>query len=106
MAATEQRPLKVLNAALATSLRDFNAAARHLQAKGVRLLQIKPTENCLQISPEDGERLVRERLTEGYQRHATAGSTRYVVQFQGVTLEWREPISHTRPEEYSGPTFH
>ena len=94
MAATENRPLKVLNASLATSLRDFNAAARHLQAKGVRLLQIKPTENCLQISPEDGERLVRERLTEGYQRHASAGSDRITVLFEGVTLEWRRPISY------------
>lgn len=94
MAATENRPLKVLNASLATSLRDFNAAARHLQAKGVRLLQIKPTENCLQISPEDGERLVRERLTEGYQRHASAGSDRITVLFEGVTLEWRKPISY------------
>ena len=94
MAATENRPLKVLNASLATSLRDFNAAARHLQAKGVRLLQIKPTEYCLQISPEDGERLVRERLTEGYQRHASAGSDRITVLFEGVTLEWRRPISY------------
>ena len=94
MAATENRPLKVLNASLATSLRDFNAAARQLQAKGVRLLQIKPTENCLQISPEDGERLVRERLTEGYQRHASAGSDRITVLFEGVTLEWRRPISY------------
>ncbi|MBA4682081.1 hypothetical protein DP090_022885 [Pseudomonas sp. MDMC216] len=94
MAATEQRPLRVLTTALATSLRDFNAAARHLQAKGVRLLQIKPTENCLQISPEDGERLVRERLTEGYQRHASAGSDRITVLFEGVTLEWRRPISY------------
>ncbi|VXC72619.1 conserved hypothetical protein [Pseudomonas sp. 8Z] len=94
MAATENRPLKVLNASLATSLRDFNAAARHLQAKGVRLLQILPTENRLQISPEDGERLVRERLTEGYQRHASAGSDRITVLFEGVTLEWRRPISY------------
>lgn len=94
MAATENRPLKVLNASLATSLRDFNAAARHLQAKGVRLLQILPTENRLVISPEDGERLVRERLTEGYQRHASAGSDRITVLFEGVTLEWRRPISY------------
>ncbi|EMQ6642030.1 hypothetical protein RXE51_005961 [Pseudomonas aeruginosa] len=94
MAATEQRPLKVLNAALATSLRDFNAAARHLQAMGVRLLQIKPTENRLVISPEDGERLQGKRLTEGYQRHASAGSDRITVMFEGVTLEWRRPISY------------
>lgn len=95
MAATEQRPLKVLNAALATRLRDFNAAARHLQALGVRLLQIEPTENRLQVRPEDGRRLLDKRLTEGgYQRHASAGSTRYTVLFEGVTLEWREPISY------------
>lgn len=94
MAATENRPLKVLNASLATSLRDFNAAARHLQAKGVRLLQILPTENRLVISPEDGERLQSERLTEGFQRQGSAGSTRYTVLFEGVTLEWRRPISY------------
>lgn len=94
MAATEQRPLRVLTTALATSLRDFNAAARHLQAKGVRLLQILPTENRLVISSEDGERLQRERLIEGYQRHGSAGSTRYTVLFEGVTLEWRTPISY------------
>lgn len=94
MAATEPRPLKVLTTALATSLRDFNAAARHLQGMGVRLLQILPTENRLEISPEDGERLVRQRLTEGYQRHGSAGSTRYTVLFEGVTLEWRVPISY------------
>lgn len=94
MAATENRPLKVLNASLATSLRDFNAAARHLQAKGVRLLQILPTENRLVISPEDGERLQRERLTEGYQRHGSAGSDRITVMFEGVTLEWRRSISY------------
>ncbi|MFI8744512.1 hypothetical protein ACIGKL_05075 [Pseudomonas sp. NPDC077186] len=94
MATTEPRPMKVLTPALATSLRDFNAAARHLQAKGVRLLQIAPTENRLVISPEDGERLQRERLTEGYQRHASAGSDRITVLFEGVTLEWRKTISY------------
>lgn len=95
MAATEQRPLKVLNAALATSLRDFNAAARHLQAMGVRLLQILPTENRLVISPEAGEQLLEKRLTDGgYQAHRSAGSTRYTVLFEGVTLEWRKQISY------------
>lgn len=101
-----ERPLKVLTPSLSERLRVFNAAARTLQIMGVRLQRLDPLENRLTIKPEDGRRLLTERLTEGYQRHATAGSTRYVVQFQGVTLEWREPISHTRPEEYSGPTFH
>ena len=94
MAATEPRPMKVLTTALATSLRDFNAAARHLQAMGIRLQQIKPTENRLEISHEDGERLQRLRLTEGYQRHGSAGSDRITVLFEGVTLEWRRPISY------------
>lgn len=94
MAATEPRPMKVLTPALATSLRDFNAAARHLQAMGVRLLQINPTENRLEISPEDGARLQGKRLTEGYQCHASAGSDRITVMFEGVTLEWRRPISY------------
>lgn len=94
MAATEPRPMKVLTTALATSLRDFNAAARHLQAMGVRLEQILPTENRLVISPEAGESLIRQRLTEGYQRHGSAGSDRITVLFEGVTLEWRRSISY------------
>lgn len=102
MAATEPRPMKVLTTALATSLRDFNTAARHLQAMGVRLLQIKPTENCLEISHEDGERLQSKRLTEGYQRHSSAGSDRITVMFEGVTLEWRRPISYRDLQ----PTIH
>lgn len=95
MAITEPRPMKVLTTALATSLRDFNAAARHLQTMGVRLLQIMPTENRLVISPEAGEYLLAKRLTDGgYQSHRSAGSTRYTVLFEGVTLEWRKPISY------------
>ncbi|QMV62810.1 hypothetical protein VUJ49_22870 [Pseudomonas berkeleyensis] len=104
MAATEPRPLKVLTTALATSLRDFNAAARHLQGMGVRLLQILPTENRLEIGPEDGERLLEKRLTDGgYQAHRSAGSTRYTVLFEGVTLEWRRPISYL---DLQKKTFH
>lgn len=106
MATTEQRPLKVLTPTLAERLQVFNAAARTLQQMGVRLLALVPLENRLNIRPEDGRALINRRLTEGYQRFGSAGSTRYSVQFQGVTLEWREPISHTRPEEYSDPTFH
>ncbi|EOD8934866.1 hypothetical protein P4152_11720 [Pseudomonas aeruginosa] len=94
MAITEPRPLKVLTSALAVHLSRFNGAARELQALGVRLLQIQPTENCLVIQPEDGRRLQAQRMTEGFQRHPSAGSTRYTVQFRGVTLEWREPISY------------
>ncbi|MGQ7818800.1 hypothetical protein ACUTAH_24545 [Metapseudomonas furukawaii] len=106
MALTEPRPLKVLTSALATHLSRFNGAARELQALGVRLLQILPTENRLVIQPEDGRRLQAQRLTGSFQRHATAGSTRYAVKFRGVTLEWSEPISATRPEDWAVATLH
>ncbi len=108
MHASTERPLKVLTPQYAERLRVFNSAARALQAMGIRLLRIDSVENRLQISPADGQRLQSQRLTEGYQRLGSAGSTRYTVLFQGVTLEWREPISHTRPADYSGIdlTFH
>lgn len=101
-----ERPLKVLTPQYAERLRVFNQAARTLQGMGIRLQRIAPQDNLLVVSPQDGQHLLHKRLTEGYQRHATAGSTRYTVTFQGVTLEWREPISHTRPAEYAGATFH
>ncbi|WP_439861597.1 hypothetical protein [Pseudomonas sp. MBLB4136] len=106
MHGTTERPLKVLTPQNAERLRVFNSAARTLQGMGIRLLQIVPQDNRLVIAPEDGQHLLSKRLTEGYQRHASAGSTRYTVLFQGVTLEWREPISHTRPAEYAGITLH
>ncbi|MDT4835436.1 hypothetical protein FQZ97_691010 [compost metagenome] len=106
MATTDSRPLKVLTPALAARLSDFNRAARELQALGVRLLQILPSENRLEIRPEDGRRLHGQRMTEGFQRHASAGSTRYTVLFQGVTLEWREPISFNQPAEWADLTFY
>ncbi|TWC35083.1 hypothetical protein FBY03_111131 [Pseudomonas sp. SJZ079] len=103
-----ERPLKVLTPQFGERLRVFNQAARTLQSMGIRLLRIAPAENLLEVSPQDGQRLQHKRLTEGYQRHATAGSTRYTVTFEGVTLEWREPISHNRPADYAGIdlTFH
>lgn len=94
MKGSTERPLKVLTAKFAERLQVFNSAARTLQAMGIRLLSVESQENRLQISPADGKRLLSLRVTEGYQRHASAGSTRYVVMFQGVTLEWREPISY------------
>ncbi|MDO9625167.1 MAG: hypothetical protein Q7J46_14390 [Pseudomonas sp.] len=103
-----ERPLKVLTPQYAERLRVFNSAARNLQAMGIRLQRIVPQDNLLVISPADGQSLQSKRLTEGYQRHGSAGSTRYTVLFQGVTLEWREPISYTRPAEFAGIdlTFH
>ena len=106
MYGTTERPLKVLTPQFAERLRVFNSAARILQGMGIRLLRIEPHDNLLVFSPEDGQRLQSKRLTDGYQRHGSAGSTRYTVLFQGVTLEWREPISHTRPADYAAPTFH
>ncbi|MEE1951001.1 hypothetical protein V0R48_18640 [Pseudomonas alcaligenes] len=106
MHASTERPLKVLTAEHRAQVANFNQTARDLQRMGIRLHRIDLADNRLVINPEGGNRLVRERVISGYQRHPTAGSTRYVVQFQGVTLEWREPISYARPDEYAGITTH
>lgn len=101
--------LRVLSKAQAERLRAFNGAARLLQRMGVRLQRIEPQENRLTVVPEDGRRLLKTRLTEGFQRIASAGSTLYRVQFQGVAIEWREPISYARPEDWAAlttPTVH
>lgn len=105
-ASTSRNPLKVLTPTLADRLRVFNAAARCLQANGIRVLAFHPAHNLLVIGPEDGSRLLSRADREGYMRHVSAGSTRYNVQFQGVTLEWREPISASRPADWSRPTLH
>jgi len=106
LASTSSAPLKVLTPTLADRLRVFNAAARNLQANGIRVQGFHPAENRLVITPEAGQRLIKLGHTEGYKRQATAGSTRFSVQFQGVTLEWREPISAARPADWSRPTLH
>lgn len=106
MSATEQRPLKVLTSDHRALVSNFNQACRDLQRMGVRLHCIDLMGNRLSIEHEAGRRLVSQRQVLGLTRRATAGSTFYTAQFQGVTLEWREPISHTRPDEYFGPTFH
>ncbi|CDM42416.1 hypothetical protein [Ectopseudomonas oleovorans] len=91
---TTERPLKVLTEGLAVRLHDFNHAARQLQGLGVRLLQILPNENRLQVSPEDARWLLSNRRLDGFTRSRSAGSTRYTAQFEGVTLAWIEPISY------------
>lgn len=101
MHATEQRPLKVLTPQNAERLRAFNSAARDLQRQGIRLLRIDPANNSLVIDPQAGAHLLTTRQVAGYQRSRSAGSTLYTVQFQGVTLSWREAISYTRPEEWA-----
>ena len=100
--------LKLLTPELAVSLRTFNEATRELQRMGVRLHRIDPKENRLTISPEDGHHLQRLRLLVGFQRHPSAGSTRYVAQFNGVELTWSEPISYrdyNRPTSLNDTTF-
>lgn len=95
MHATEQRPLLVLTTALRASLAQFNGAARELQRLGVRITAFHPTELRLEVSPTDARWLISQgRVDGGYHRHPTAGSTRYSLLFQGITLEWREPISY------------
>ncbi|MCP1606433.1 hypothetical protein [Pseudomonas citronellolis] len=87
-------PLKVLTPQFAERLRTFNEASRTLQRMGIRLHRIEPTENRLTISPEGGRLLEKMRLVAGFQRHGSAGSTRYIAQFQGVEVTWSEPISY------------
>ncbi len=106
LASSNRTQLKVLTPTLADRLRVFNAAARSLQAHGIRVLAFHPIHNLLVISPEDGSRLLGRADREGYMRHVSAGSTRYNVQFQGVTLEWREPISASRPADWSRLNIH
>jgi len=101
MHATEQRPLKVLTPQYAERLRVFNSAARELQRQGIRLLCIDPASNSLDIEPQAGGHLLATRQVAGYQRSRSAGSTLYTVQYQGVTLSWRAPISYPRPEEWA-----
>lgn len=108
MQASTNTQLKVLTPHLADRLRTFNGAARELQRLGVRLHRIEPKENRLTISPEDGRRLVGLKLVCGYQRHGSAGSTRYSADFQGAEVTWSEPISY---RDFASPnpidlTFH
>lgn len=106
IASTNSTLLKVLTPSLAEHLRVFNHAARTLQSLRIRLLSLHPVQNRLTIEPDAGRRLLEARAVSGYQRHASAGSTRYIVQFQGVTLEWHEPISTTRPDDWARPILH
>lgn len=106
LASNSRTPLKVLNPTLADRLRVFNNAARTLQAQGIRIQGFYPNENMLVISPEAGQRLVDQGQSTGFKRYKSAGSTRFNVQFQGVTLEWREPISFARPSDWARPTIH
>lgn len=94
MAATEHRPLKVLTDGHRAKVANFNQACRDLQRMGVRLHRVDLVENCLAIDHESGHRLVQQRLVIGLTRRPSAGSTFYTAQFQGVTLEWRTPISY------------
>ena len=106
LASNSRTPLKVLNPTLADRLRVFNTAARTLQAQGIRIQGFYPNENILVVSPEAGQRLLDQGQSTGFKRHKSAGSTRFNVQFQGVTLEWREPISSARPSDWARPTIH
>lgn len=107
MRATEKTaPLKVLTPQFAERLRAFNGAARTLQRMGIRLYEFDLPGHRLVIGPNDGRRLLEQRLTEGFERKDSAGSTLIRVQFQGVTLEWRELISYARPADWATPTVH
>ncbi|WP_236201403.1 hypothetical protein [Pseudomonas pseudonitroreducens] len=108
MQASTNAVLKVLTPRLADRLRTFNSAARDLQRMGIRLHRIEPAENRLTISPEGGRLMEQLRLVAGFQRHGTAGSTRWSAIFQGVEVTWSEPISY---RDFASPspidlTFH
>ena len=105
MRESTERPLKCLTPQLSERLRTFNAACRALQAKGFRLSNLDCLHNTVQVSPQSGQQLLSERQVAGYQRRASAGSTHYSAVFEGVTVEWRVPISYT---DYNTPdnTFH
>ncbi len=98
-------PLKVLTPELAVRLRTFNDAARLLQCMGVRLHRLEPTEGRVTIAAEDARQLLADGYLMGFQREASAGSTRYFTRFQGITLAWSEPISY-RDFAGSKPAFH
>lgn len=106
MPASIDRPLKVLTRKHCSNVANFNQACRDLQAQQIRLRCMDLMNNRVEIDPENGRRLVTQRLVLGLTHRETAGSTFYTAQFQGVTLQWREPISHTRPAEYAGLTTH
>lgn len=92
MATTDS--LKVLTPELAKSLGTFNETARELQRLGVKIAGFFPNENRLLITAEGGQKLLAEHLVSGFHRAASAGSTHFTVQFQGVTLDWHESITY------------
>jgi len=67
----------------------------------VRLHHFDPTGHRLVIDPDDARRLLKHQVLQGFTRSASAGSTKYTALFMGVTLEWREAISYSRPEEWA-----
>jgi len=90
---TDAPRLKVMTPELGQSLAVFNEAARALQQMGFRIHHFDLRGNSLEIAPEAGRELLKRQLVIGLRRYPSAGSTRFEVVFQGVTLEWREPIT-------------
>lgn len=106
MHASTERPFNVLTPSHRAMVANFNQVCRDLQAQQIRLRCIDLEGNRLVIDHEHGRSLVVQRKVVGMTRMPTAGSTLYTAQYHGVTLEWREPISHTRPAENVDLTFH
>ncbi|SNT07108.1 hypothetical protein [Pseudomonas segetis] len=106
MHASIERPFNVLTPSHRAMVANFNQVCRDLQAQQIRLRCIDLGGNRLVIDHEHGRRLVVQRKVVGLTRMPTAGSTLYTAQFHGVTLEWREPISHHRPAEYADQITH
>lgn len=111
MHASTERPLKVLTTDHRAQVANFNQACRELQRQGIRLHRIDLQGNRLEIDHDAGRRLVSQRQVLGLTRRASAGSTAYTALFQGVFLEWREPISYLDNLNTAAPagvdlTFH
>lgn len=56
----------------------------------MRLLQILPNENRLQVSPEDARWLLSNRRLDGFTRSRSAGSTQPHRPAPSNTLAWIE----------------
>ncbi|WP_282339421.1 hypothetical protein [Pseudomonas sp. PS02288] len=97
---TDRTPLKVLNVALANQLAAINGAARLLRRLKVQVLETDVIGNRIVIDPNDAWIVSAFIPMEGFSRGCSAGSTRYRIVYQGVTFEWREPISAARPADW------
>ncbi|WP_139207500.1 hypothetical protein [Phytopseudomonas flavescens] len=89
----QPRPLRVLTEVFANQLCAFNAASRALRRAGVVILSQDSEHNCIVISHEMANRIADCLTLQGFAQSPSAGSTLYRAVSDGVTVQWREPIS-------------